>query len=221
MRKKVALRCTVLALASLVCLGCGETGSLLNPSFANYALGGIYPVVPGASSGFVLARVINSTSTPTAENIRFVVTAERQIETTDDTGETFVETIYETVRLQTYPQSRANEVGVLFDCPVTRVGLGENIDFPSTEPGLFIGAVPGEAEGYGVPGHANPLSAAAGNFQCGDTLIFEAISESGSVGNVRVTTYVLGIDAQPPQISGPDTFNNARTVIEEYRFEED
>ena len=100
------------------------------------------------------------------------------------------------------------------------MGLGENIDFPGTEPGLYIGAVPGEQEGFGVPGSVNPLSAAAGNYECGDTLIFDAAIRSGTVGNTRVTTFVLDADEQPTEVSGPDTFNNARTVIEEYAFEE-
>lgn len=220
MRRTVHIAGVALVAVSLLCLGCGENATLFNPSFVNYAVGGIYPLVPGADSGFILVRAVNGTTGSTAENIRFVVTAERQTEVTDDDGVTTVSTEFETVRLQTYPENRANEVGVLFDCPVTRVGLGENIDLPTTDPGLYIGANPGEAEGYGVPGNVNPLSEAAGNFMCGDTLIFEATSKAGMVGSVQVTSYVLDADEQPTQVSGPDTFNNARTVVEEFAIEE-
>ena len=213
-------RCVQFACVVLVAVGalpgCGENATLFNPSFVNFAVGGVVPLVPGPNSGFILARVVNNTP----DNIRFVVTAERETEIIDEEGVSTIETTYETVRLPTFPTAQANEVGILFDCPVARVGLGENIDFPGTEPGLFIGAVPGEQEGFGVPGSANPLAAKAGNYDCGDTLIFEAASRAGTVGNVRVSTFVLDADEQPTQFSGPDTFNNARSVIEEYSYEE-
>ena len=215
MRRGVQFAGVALAVAGALC-GCGENATLFNPAFINYAVGGIVPLVPGSDSGFILVRVVNNTP----ENIRFVVTAQRETEITDEDGVTNIETTDETVRLQTFPAAQANEVGILYDCPVARVGLGENIDFPGTEPGLYIGAVPGEQEGFGVPGFVNPLSEAAGNFECGDTLIFDAATRSGTVGNTRVTTFVLDADEQPTEVSGPDTFNNARTVIEEYAFEE-
>ncbi|MCK4660885.1 MAG: hypothetical protein KAV82_15300 [Phycisphaerae bacterium] len=218
MRRGMSLLCVALAGTGL-CFGCGENATLFNPGFINYSLGGIYPLVPGPQSGFILVRVINSTSNP-SQNARFVVTAERQDETTDENGVTTITTEMETVRLQTYPEGRANEVGILFDCPVLRVGLGENIGFPGTEPGVYLGAVPGQAEGFGVPGHVNPLSAIDGNFECGDTLVFEATSWAGAAGNIKVVSYVLDADEQPAQISGPDTFNNARTVLEQYSFED-
>ena len=219
MRSSLPLACAALAVGVCVCAGCGANATLLNPSFVNATFGGVHPLVPGANSGFVLVRVLN---TDYPENIRFVVTAERQVATTDDSGVTTVATESETVRLQTFPVSLANEVGVLFECPVTRVGLGENIDFPETEAGVFIGAVPGESEGVGVPGNVNPLSVASGNFACGDTLVFEAseATEIGAVGRIRVLTYVLDADEQPAEFGGADTFNNARTVIEEFSVEE-
>ncbi|MFH0981497.1 MAG: hypothetical protein V2A79_08160 [Planctomycetota bacterium] len=204
------------AAAVLLGVGCGENATLFNPSFINYTFGGIVPLTPGPNSGFVLVRVVNKT----AVNIRYVVTAERQVETIDDQGLTIVTTQNETVRLQTFPEGLASESGILFNCPLVRIGLGENIDFPTTEPGLFLNAVPGQAEGFGVPGFVNPLSAAAGNFTCGDTLIFETSPEAGTVGNVRVATFVLRAAEQPTVVSGPDTFNNARTVIEEFSFQE-
>ncbi len=205
-------------LAAVVCwgIGCGENARLLNPSFINYTSGGIVPLTPGPNSGFVLVRAINTTPL----NIRFVVTAEHPSQIVGTNGVITTQIVPETVRLQTFPQASANEMGILFNCPVSRVGLGENIDFPSTQPGLFLGAVPGGVEGFGVPGSVNPLDADAGNFSCGDTLIFQASPENGRVGNVRVDSFVLSAADQPAQVSGPDTFNNARTVIEEFAFTE-
>ncbi len=217
MRRSGLLVRVALAVTVWSCAGCGENAMLLNPSFVNYAVGGIVPLTPGASSGFILVRVSNGTP----NNIRFVVTAERKTQVIDENGLETTETSYETVRLQTYPASLANDVGILFDCPVTRVGLGENIDFPDTEAGLYIDAVPGEAEGFGVPGFVNPLSAEAGNFSCGDTIIFEARVKTGAVGSVEVTAFVLSAAERPTEVSGPDTFNNARTVIEQFLFDEE
>ncbi|MCP4590312.1 MAG: hypothetical protein GY842_06190 [bacterium] len=215
MRRRVRFSLVAMTVIA-ACVGCGDNATFLSPSFINYAVGGIVPLVPGADSGFILVRVVNNTP----NNIRFVVTAEREVTTIGDDGVETVSLETETVRLQTFPANLANESGILFNCPVRRVGLGENIDFPTSDPGLFIGAIPGENEGFGVPGYTNPLSAQAGNFACGDTLIFETSVQAGTVGNVRVLPYILDAGEQPDQVTGPDTFGNARTVIEEYSLQE-
>lgn len=206
----------VLAFGTL--LGCGQSTGLFNPSFVNFAVGGVFPLVPGEENRFVLVTVVNSTSgSPLPQSIRWVVTAEQQVETAGDDDVVTVAIEPRTVRLQTTPEQLANQVGVLFECPVERVGLGVNIDFPASEPGLFVGAVTGGAEGFGVPGNVNPLDVAAGNFQCGDTVIFQASYLAGTVGNVTVGSFVLDASGQAAQVRGPDTFTQVRTVVDEFR----
>jgi hypothetical protein len=219
MRKRRALLVLV-GLAAGV-LGCGDAGAIFNPSFLNYATGGVIPLTPGPASGFVLVRARNNT----ADAIEFIVTVEREVEVTPDPGvdapiTTAIER--ETFRLITIPDNLANDVGILFDCPVTRVGLGENIDRPAEEPGLFIGTEAGGfIQGFGVPGNVNPLDTRAGNFACGDTVIFEASTRVGTVGNVSVASFVLPAENQPAAVSGPDTFNNARSLVDQFAPEEE
>lgn len=196
--------------------GCGQNATLLNPAFVNYAVGGVVPLTPGGEAGFVLVRVVNSTAT----NIRFVITAERSVEVADENGIVTVETQRETRRLQTSAESLSNEAGVLFDCPVDRIGLGEDLDFPATEPGLFIGAEVGGVEGFGVPGNVNPLDARVGNFTCGDTVIFQANVTAGAIGNVSVQTLRLSGADQPP-VTRINTFVNARNVIDQLTIDEE
>ena len=202
------------AAALSIGVGCGQNATLLNPAFVNFAVGGIVPLAPTSASGFVLVRVVNNT----AANIRFVVTAERSVEVTDENGVVTVELQKETRRIQTFPVQLANDVGILFDCPVDRVGLGEEIDFPATEPALFVGAIPGQSEGFGVPGNVNPLDAGAGNFVCGDTLIFQAFVSAGTVGNVSVDTF--RIQGAEQADTGINTFVNARSAIDQLTLEE-
>jgi hypothetical protein len=201
--------------------GCINAGALLNPSFLNYATGGVIPLTPGAESGFVLVRARNNTT----DAIEFIVTVEREVEVIPDPGvDAPITTAIEqqTYRIITIPDNLANDVGILFDCPVTRVGLGEDIDRPAEEPGLFIGTEEGGfIQGFGVPGNVNPLDSRVGNFSCGDTVIFEASSSVGTVGNVSVASFVLPAENQPTDVSGPDTFNNARSLVDQFAPEED
>ena len=210
--------------------GCGDSSPLsdptqyLNPSFVNYSTGEVFPLAPGAASGFVLVRTVNRTQDL---DIEFVVTSERQIvEFVVDaegeiTSEEVITTSTETVFLQTYSGGLANEVGILLDCPVSRVGLGEDLRYPFDEPGLFVGTT-GEdlAQGFGVPGRVNPLDLAASNYACGDTIVFEVIYQAGAVGGVKVNTFVLSAADQPSDFSGRHTFNNARALVDRYADEE-
>lgn len=202
-------------------LGCGATATFFNPSFLNYVTGGVIPLTPGPSSGFLLVRARNNT----ADAIEFIVTIEREVEVIPDPGvDTPITTAIEqeTFRLITIPDNLANDVGILFDCPVTRVGLGEDIDRPAEEPGLFVGTETGGfIQGFGVPGNVNPLDARIGNFTCGDTVIFEASTSVGAVGNISVASFVLPAEGQPATVSGPDTFNNARSLVDQFAPEED
>jgi hypothetical protein len=219
MKKRRAL----VALVGLVAggLGCTSVGAFLNPSFLNYATGGVIPLTPGAQSGFVLVRARNNT----ADAIEFIVTVEREVEVVPDPGvdaPVTTTTESQTFRIITIPDNLANDVGILFDCPVTRVGLGEDIDRPAEEPGLFIGTEAGGfIQGFGVPGNLNPLDARVGNFACGDTVVFEASTSVGTVGNVSVASFVLPAESQPAEVIGPDTFNNARSLVDQFAPEEE
>jgi hypothetical protein len=196
------------AIGILAMLGCSAS-LLLNPSFVNQATGGVFPLTPGDRSGFVLVRGNNTSSVP----IEFVITAERRETATDGSNNTVITS--ETYHLLTQPDNKANDLGVLIDCPVYRVGLGEVLDQPATEPGIFVGAQAVGAGGFGVPPNVNPLNADAGNFTCGDTIIFVASERAGVAGGVVVRSYVLPAASQPSQFEGLDTFVNARTLVEE------
>jgi len=111
-------------------------------------------------------------------------------------------------------------VGILIDCPAVRIGLGENLDRPDTEPAVFINATDVGVGGLGVPAHVNPLDADTGNFDCGDTIIFQAVETTGTVGGVTVLSFVLDDDALASEVTGVDTFVNARTFLEEQTIEE-
>jgi hypothetical protein len=201
---------TLLALA----WGCAST-LVFNPAFVNTATGDVFPLTPGDRAGFVLVRGNNSTP----QAIEFVVTAERLVLSEENPDETTV--ITETYNLLTQPQNQANDLGVLIECPVLRVGLGENIDRPQSEPGLFIGATAVGVGGFGVPSGINPLDSEFGNFDCGDTIVYRAAEAGGSVGGVVVAAFVLDDETQPDQIQGIDTFVNTRTLIEEQQLESD
>lgn len=194
--------------------GCSNT-LLFNPAFVNQQTGDVFPLTPGNRTNFVLARANNTTALP----IEFVITAERRVASADD-PDTFV-TERETHRLLTQPLQSANDMGVLFDCPVSRIGLGETLDRPTTEPGIFVNAQAVGAGGFGVPPNANPLDADFGSFDCGDTIIFVASESANVAGGVIVSVFLLDDEGQPDVVRGLDTFVNARTLIEEQSFEEE
>ena len=188
----------------------GCTSGFLNPAFANTLTGAVVPLTPGPESDFILVRVINETGS----SIEFVVTAERE-ELIDEGNAVITQTTRQTIRLLTFPIGQAQELGVLLDCSpdITRIGLGENLDQPGTDAGIFIDAVVGGIAGAGVPVNVAPL-VSPGNFVCGDTVIFRAFTSSGNVGGVKVQTALLDFQSQPSQFIGPDTFLNARRFLE-------
>ncbi len=206
---------TGLAAVGLVTLGCNSNASLFNPSFVNFTSGGVVPLTPGLASQFILVRVVNNTNDT---SIEFVVTVERE-EQVSQGDDLVTQTTRETQRLITFPVGTAFEQGVLFECPVTRVGLGENLNNPTTEPALFLNAQVGGQAGFGVPGNVNPLDARVGNFTCGDTIVFQATEQAGTVGGVRVGSFVLPAADQPTEYR-IDTFNNVRRFIEEQQPDE-
>jgi len=190
----------------------GCNAGFLNPAFANVLSGGVVPLTPGPESQFVLVRVVNGTNDVPIE---FVVTAERQL-VVDEAGSFVTQTTTETHRLITFPTGNAAEMGLLLDCNpgLTRIGLGENLDLPNTDPGLFLNAAVAGTTGFGVPAGIAALDARAGNFECGDTVIFQAFTSSGSIGGVSVNSALLDFQSQPSQFVGRDTFLNARIFLE-------
>ncbi len=200
---------------ALICAGCGVSSAVLNPAFVNTVVGGVVPVTPGPGADFILVRGHNDTNQP----VEFIVTIEREVLVLDDNGNiqfddlgNFVtQSVRRTVLLNTFPGGLTNDLGVVFPCkvsPVTLIGLGENL-LP-TDAAVFVdGGGAGGIEGFGVTaGNLNPLSLAAGNFNCGDTVIFEAIQSSSVPGGVALLAFLLPGSEQPSEFQGPNTFVN-------------
>ena len=135
----------------------------------------------------------------------------------DDMGAFVTRPERRTVRLTTSPVGIANDLGVLFPCgqsPVTLIGLGENL-LP-TDAAVFVGGQgPAGTTGFGVTAEGvNPLSLAAGNFNCGDTVIFRAFRNLGVAGGIGLQTFLLPGSEQPSVFSGPSTFENFEQFLE-------
>lgn len=201
--------------------GCGGNLGVFNSSFLNTFFGGSYPLTPGPTVPFIQVRAVNQTD----RNIEFIVTVERDVIETDEngdflfdeSGQPVVRMERETNRLVTEPGQKTNEIGVLFDCsqfPVTRIGLGENL-LP-TDAAVFVGGggAMGSA-GYGIPaGDLNPLVLEEGNFNCGDTVIFQALASAGIPGGVDLQVFLLPGSEQPSDFLGPSTFENLAEFLE-------
>ena len=216
----------LLSLVAL-CASCGDNASFFNPGFLNQLQGGVYPATPGPGAAFVLVRVHNDTD----EVADFIVTIERRVLVEDDEGnaqyddegELLTREEMETVRLRTFPLTPANDTGVLFPCsesPVIRVGLGENL-LPGDAAAFVIEGYDASSAvqtgGFGVAAEGlNPLALEDGNFNCGDTIIFQAFTSSGtgSAGNVKFRAWLQPGSEQPSIFSGPDTFANYAAFLE-------
>lgn len=205
----------------LLTITCG-CGNVLNPAFVNTISGGQFPQTPGPEAAFVFVRGVNETG----QNAEFIVTIERRtIErdaegnvVVDDSGNVITRPKRQTVRLNTFADAPANELGVLFSCkeePIEIVGLGENL-LP-TDSAIFLGGQgTGGIPGFGIPAtEIRPLVRQAGNFACGDTIIFRAILSSGVSGGVAVSSLLLpGSIGQPSVFAGPSTFVNLERFLE-------
>lgn len=198
----------------------GGCGAFLNDAFVNTLVGGAVPKTPGPVAAFIFVRASNRT----VQNIDFIITVEierlmRDEEgnfVTDDEGNFVTVPERRTVRLSTFPGGNSSEVGVLFDCslePITLIGLGENL-LP-TDSAIFVGgAGPGGAGGFGVTAErVNPLSLEAGNYTCGDTVIFEAFQATGVPGGVALQAFLLPGSQQPGTFTGPSTFVNLQNFL--------
>ncbi len=208
-----------ICLSALVVAGCGS--GVFNPAFVNTVTGGVVPLTPGPGADYVLVRVLNSTS----QVLEFIVTIERDVFVLDSNGNPQVDedgifitrTERETVRLSTGATGNSTELGVLFSCaisPITRIGLGENL-LP-TDAAVFVGGQgAGGAEGFGVPAdELNPLELFAGNFNCGDTVTYQAFVQTGKAGGVGLQVFLLPGFEQPDVFSGPNTFVNYQRFLE-------
>lgn len=218
--------CVNLAMCAVPAIGIGllagcNANALLNPSFVNTVEGGVFPVTPGPNTGFVLIRVANETN----DALEFVVTIEIDVPrrnedgsfVIDGDGNVLTESVRRTVRLQTVPNGRANDAGVLFDCTrqrISLVGLGENL-LP-TDAAVFVGGGGAGGEtGFGIAaGDLNPLSFAANNFDCGDTIIFRALQNTQAAGGISLQSYVSPGSEQPSEFSGQSTFEIYEQFLE-------
>ncbi len=216
MNRTIDIRCILVTAMSVVLLvatmvGCNAS-LLLNPSFINQQTGEVFPLVPGDRTGFVLVRANNTSGVP----IEFVITAERRLPSEEDPSGFTIE--QHTFRILTQPQQTANDLGILIECPVFRLGLGEDLDRPTTEPGLFVNATAVGAGGFGVPSNVNPLNSDSANFDCGDTVVFQAFQAANTAGGVAAASFVLDDEGFSGDIVGLDTFGNARALLEEQRI---
>lgn len=199
-------------------VGCGA--GVFNPAFVNTVTGGAFPLTPGPRGDFVFARALNETG----QNAEFIITIEREEVERDDFGNPLVDDlgaiitrpVRETVRLNTLANAPANELGVLFPCETSAVNIiGLGADLLPDDIAVFLGGQgAGGAAGFGIPaGGLSPLSRAAGNFSCGDTIIFRAIQARGLTGGVKLESFLLPGSAQPSVFTGPNTFVNYQQFL--------
>ena len=202
--------------------GCG----IFESSFINTFSGGVFPRTPGPNAAFVLVLGDNETS----QTVEFIITIERNVLDLDDNGAAQIdengnlvtEPARETVSLCTEPGGGARRLGTLFACgesPVTLVGLGEDL-LPTDRHILVGGDCQTSAPGSGVTvPNLNPLEITVGNFNCGDTIIFQALADSSVAGGVSVRVLLLPGSEQPGVFSGPNTFANLSEFLDAQRRE--
>ena len=91
-----------------------------------------------------------------------------------------------------------------------------------TDAAVFVGGEgAGGAAGFGVTaGDLYPLLQSENNFDCGDTVIFQAVRSSGSAGGVALQSLLLPNSEQPDSYSGADTFVNYDQFLESQVSEE-
>ena len=212
--------------SALVLSGCGASAAnLFNPAFISTTSGGYVPLTPGPRADFVFVRCLNETG----QNARFIVAIEREtvLEQDQETGALTTETQLESVQLRTGAQAPANELGVLFPCSdsaINRVGLGENL-LPTDTAVIVGGGGVGQASGIGISAASLPPlnrvpAQGPSNFNCGDTVIFRAITDNSVSGRVRLDAFLLPGYEQPSEFAGPNTFSNYQDFLESQVFEE-
>lgn len=218
---KIATTMTLLGGTGLLLAAASCGSGVFNPAFVNSLVGGQIPVTPGPSAAFVLVRGLNETN----QVVEFIVTIQRAVLVTDEEGNFQVdeqgnfitEPKRETVRVNTSATGLGTDVGVLFPCgesPVTIVGLGENLQ--PTDAAVFVGGEgAGGNTGFGVRAESLfPLRIDEGNFNCGDTIIFQAFASTGVAGGIALQTFLLPGSEQPSEFSGPSTFANLEEFLQ-------
>lgn len=208
--------------ASLVFGGCG----IFDPQFRSTVTGGEVPRTPGPNAAFVLVLGDNETD----RTVEFIITIERNVLDLDDTGSAqldengqfLVKPVRETVRVCTPPGGGAQRLGTLFACgdePVTLVGLGDDLQ-PTDRHILVGGDCDSSAPGTGITVPSlNPLQLSTGNFNCGDTIIFQALVNSAVAGGISVQVLLLPGSEQPSEFAGPNTFANLTSFLDAQRRE--
>lgn len=193
----------------------------LNPAFTQTFIGGQVPVTPGPGADFILVRGQNDTG----DFAEYIVTIEREVFERDDdgnvqldeNGQPITRSERNTISLLTSSDAPANDQGVLFSCaesPINIIGLGENLLADDTQL-VSGGAGAGGAGGVGIRDPTlTPLSRAAGNFACGDTIIFRAIRSTSVAGGIKIDAFRLAGFDQPSLFNGPSTFVNYQDFIE-------
>lgn len=204
-------------------VGCG--GGVFNEEFVNSVSGGVFPLTPGPPAAFILVRGLNETG----QDVEFIITYDAEDferdgqgnVVRDDNGVPVTRTERTTSRLFTFAASPGNDMGILIDCAearIERIGLGENL--LSTDAAVSVGGVSAQSiPGFGVPaGRLAPLELAVGNYNCGDTVIFQAFTSGSDVG---LRSLVLPASEQPSEFAGPSTFLNYRNLLESQIREEE
>lgn len=208
-------------LVGLMAIGCGNAAAVLNPAFANTFIGGVVPVTPGPPADFVFVRGLNETGA----FAEYIVTIEREVierdddgnPIFDDSGEVVTRPVRSTVSILVSPNAPLNDQGILFPCvtsPINVVGLGENLLADDVQ--LVSGGTgAGGTTGVGVTDPTlNPLTREAGNFACGDTIIFRAILSTSVAGGIKIDAFLLSGFDQPDEFAGPSTFLNYQNFLE-------
>ena len=206
----------------------GGCTDILSPAAINSLGGGYVPVTPGPLAAFILVRGANQTNQVVefilTVEIEKLVTDENGNYVTDDQGNFLTEPERRTTNLTTFPGVLASDFDVLFDCsldPVTVIGLGENL-LPTDAAVLVGGSGPTGVGGVGVTAEGlNPLTFAAGNFTCGDTIIYTAFDSVGTPGGVLLRSDKLVGNDQPDSYEGPSTFENYAEFLESQVPEDD
>ncbi len=221
--------------ALLLTTACGS--GVFSPNFVSATTGGAVPVTPGPRADFVFVRCINGIETNNQTQVEsvFIVTIEREVvvldpsgnPTLDEQGNAVTRAVLEDpIRLRATSNTDLDEIGTLFPCSesaINRVGLGESLLQGDTAV-IVGGQGVGGAGGTGISAASlPPLSRLTSppNFQCGDTVVFRAITDNRVAGGVRLQSFLLPGSEQPDQFTGPNTFVNFQSFIESQQVDED
>ncbi len=187
--KRSKKRCGAVVLLSLL-LGC-TSGEIL-PGFEIGPAS--VPVAPG-DTPFVMIRCLNGSGI-------FAIDFLIQTESTTSSGLATGGGNLLNVR------SNGGDASLILPCPVDRITLG-NLNDPNAI-GFRVG-IPGQQK-IEVVWAQDPLVAGF-SYNCGDTVIFQAIDDQNSSGGILVSTGLIGGASQTGPFTGPDTFANLEALL--------